>query len=104
MVVVPAPVICTCPLTIVATAGSLLLYMTGCVVLRVLAPALKSGSPYILSGIGLNSKGTDGATAPIAKLPNMAAVVLAVFELLFAEPVGGSHEVPLFRITPRSAS
>jgi hypothetical protein len=52
MVVVPAPAICTKPsLLIVATEVLLLAYVTGMVVLVLVAAARKSALPYVFTGM-----------------------------------------------------
>src|SRR5688572_12856636 len=89
-------------LTIVATAVLSLLYKIGCVVLRLMAPPLKSALPYTFTGSGLNTKGCEGGTAPALKLPEPLITPITVLFVLSPVPVGSDQEEPVLVIKPIS--
>src|SRR5215813_11826976 len=92
------------PATIVATAALSLLYVIGCVVLRLVAPPLKSASPYVLAGSALNTNGCTCGTAPIPNEPKLLTVAFTELAVLLPAPIGNAHEEPVFMIRPISVS
>src|SRR6187399_1344076 len=74
----------------------------GCVVFKLVAPPLKSGLPYVLTGSALKINGLTCGTAPALNDPNVATDPLTILVVLLPVPIGRSHELPLFLIRPIS--
>lgn len=66
------------------------------IVLALITPGLKSASPYVFGGSGLNTNGLAGGLAPTLNCPNELKVVSAEFAALSPMPKVNSSGAVVF--------